>query len=111
MATYPTANVKRTNRRNLGRAQSVQHPPAGVTITSSTTSITATFSVPVVVNSTIPITISGGITVLSQTQTSSTVIVLTASAAVATHTYALAANCGAISTFQGGGNAAAAGTF
>ncbi|MBV8069886.1 MAG: hypothetical protein JO270_08285 [Acidobacteriaceae bacterium] len=111
MASFPTPNVKRVNRRKLGRGQSIQHPAVGVTVTSSASTATLTFSQAVVVNGKPNLVVTGGPTFVSQAVVSPTQITQTYSAALATHNYTLAANDPAIASFQGGGNAAASGTF
>jgi hypothetical protein len=62
------------------------------------------------VSSTIPLVVTGGPTFVSQAIVSPTVVTQLFSAALATHAYTLAQNAGPKNS-QGGGNAAAAGTF
>lgn len=111
MATFPTAKKHRASRRKLGRGQHVQLPPATAVITSATDTATITFNVPVVVNGTIPMNVSGGLTLTSQTVVSPTVVTQLYSGALATKTYSIPANAPEIATMQGGGFAGASGTF
>lgn len=110
MASYPTAKVHRTNRRKLGRGQSVQRAAATLTATVSTITVTFTSNVPIVINGPIPATTSAG-TIVSQTQLTTTTFEIVFSTSQAAATVAIPANCGAISTYQGGGNAAFSDTF
>ena len=111
MASFPTAKVKRPARNKLGRGQHVQLPPVTVTITDATTAATLTFAVPVIISGIPNLNVSGGVSFVSQHQTSPTVLVQTYSATLSGKTYSLAAGDPAIATFQGGGNNAVAGTF
>ena len=108
MASFPSAKVHRRNRRKLGKGQHVQLEAVTVTAAASTTTVTITFSAPVVVDGNIPLTSSTG-TLVSQTQVSSTVFQQTWSESQAGADWFIPANC--VATFQGGGNAAASGTF
>ena len=110
MASFPGAKTHRVKRTKLSKGQHVQIPPVTITATASTTTITLTFSVPVIISGNIPLASSTG-TFVSQTVVSSTEVQQTWSAAQTTATWSIAANCGAITTFQGGGNAPAGGTF
>jgi hypothetical protein len=111
MASYPGPKVHRTNRRKLGRGQYPTAPAAIITVTDTSTTATLTFSVPVVVSGTIPMTVSGGLTFVSQTIVSPTVVTQVWSAALSAKTYAIAANAANVRTVQGGGVAAVSGTF
>jgi transcriptional regulator of nitric oxide reductase len=110
MASYPSAKVHRTSRRQLGRGQTI--PVAAVIATPSvaTTTVTINFSVPVVVNGNLNLHTSVG-TLVSQTVNSPTQITQVYSISVATASWSIAANDPAIRSFQGGGLAAASGTF
>ena len=110
MASFPGAKVHRMSRRKLGKGQHVQIPPCTITATASTVTITLNFSVPCVVSGNIPLVSSAG-EFVSQEVISNVEVQQTWSASQATATWSIAANCGAITTFQGGGNAAAGGTF
>lgn len=111
MASFPGPKVHRTARRKLGRGQHVQVPPVTITAVVSTTTVTLTFSVAVIVSGKINYVTSTGGPVVSQTQTNPTTVVLVLTATQASAVWSIAANDPAISTFQGGGNAAAGGTF
>lgn len=111
MASYPGAKVHRPSRRKLGRGQHTQLPPATAVVTSTSDTATITFSVPVIVNGTISMNVSGGLTLVSQTQVSPTVVTQLFSGPLTTLTYSIAANDPSISTYQGGGFAGVAGTF
>ena len=110
MASFPGSKVHRVNRRKLGRGQHVQAPNVAVTATVATTTITLTFSAPVVISGPIPVTSSAG-NLVSQTVVSSTVVTQLWSTSQAAATWALAAAAPEIRTYQGGTNAAAGGTF
>jgi hypothetical protein len=111
MGSFPGPKVHRSSRRQLGRGQSVQAPAATVDASASTVTVTITFDVPVVVSGTIPLTHSGVQTLVSQTVISPTVVHQVYSATMAGATWAIAANPATVRTFQGGGVAAASGTF
>ena len=111
MASFPGAKVHRVKRTKLGKGQHVQLPPVTVTVTSATATATLTFSVPVVINGTIPLVVSGGVTLVSQTIVSSTVVQQLFSGPLATHTWSIAGGIPQVATFQGGGLAPASGTF
>jgi hypothetical protein len=110
-ASFPGAKVHRPARNKLGRGQHTQVNPATVTMTDATSVATMTFNVPVVITGTPNLNVSGGLTFVSQVQTSPTVLAITYSGALTTKTWSLAANDPAIHTYQGGGVAAASGTF
>lgn len=110
MASYPTAKVHRTNQRKLGRGQSVQRAAATLTATVATVTVSFTSNVPIILNGPIPVTTTNGAYV-SQVQLTPTTFNIVFSATQAAATVAIAANCGAISTYQGGGNAAFSDTF
>lgn len=110
MASYPTSKVHRSSRRRLGKGQHVQLPAATITATVATDIVTLTFSVPVVVSGPIAYVTNTG-TVLSQAQTSPTTVTITCSTTQATAVWSIAAADPNIRTYQGGGNAAAGGTF
>lgn len=111
MASFPGAKVHRSSRRQLGRGQAVQAPAATVAGSASTVTVTLTFNVPVVVSGIIPLTHSGVQTLVSQTVISPTVVHQLYSATMAAATWAIAANPSTVRTMQGGGVAAASGTF
>lgn len=110
MASFPSAKVHRQNRRKLGRGQTVQKPPATVTASASTVTVTLTFSVPVVVNGNVDLNVETGIALVTQVQTSPTVVTQTYASSVAGKTWSIAAGA-PVSTFQGGGLAPTSGTF
>jgi hypothetical protein len=110
MASFPGPKVHRRNRRKLGRGQSTQTPAASLSAVASTVTVTVTSNVPIIVSGVVPWTTDAG-TLVSQAQTSPTTFNLVFSTSQAAATYSLPANCGAIRTFSGGGNAALSGTF
>jgi hypothetical protein len=110
MASFPTSKVHRPSRRKLGRGQHVQLPSVTITAGVSTDTVTLTFSVPVIVNGLISYVTNSG-HVVTQTQVSPTSVTLLCSATQAAAVWTIAAGDPAISTFQGGTNAAAGGTF
>lgn len=110
MASFPGAKVHRVNRRKLGRGQHPVLPSATVAVTSSSDTATLTFSQPVIVNGAINLNVSGGLTVVTQTVVSPTVVTILYSAALSTHTWSFS-NTNPVSTYQGGTVAPASGTF
>ena len=110
MASFPSSKVHRRNRRKLGRGQHVHLPVATVVITGSVDTATLTFSQAVVVNGPIELSVSGGLTVVSQTVISPTVVHILYSAAVSAKTYSFLST-NPVATYQGGSVAPAAGTF
>lgn len=110
MASYPGAKVHRVSRRKLGRGQHVQLPSATVTAAASTTTVTLTFSQSVVVGGPIPLVLGTPQTPVSQVQTSPTSVTIVYPATVVGSTWSIS-SAAPVSTFQGGGLAAASGTF
>ena len=110
-ASYPGAKVHRPSRRKLGRGQFVQPTPATVAVTSAADTATLTFSVPVVVNGNIPMTVSGGRTLTTQTVVSPTVVTQLFSGTLTTQTWSIPAGIQQVKTYQGGQLAPASGTF
>lgn len=111
MASYPGPKVHRVNRRKLGRGQY----PSSTSITAvlgnpSASVISITFSRPVVVTGTIPLTSSTGAFV-SQTVVSPTVVTQTWTTSQAAATVTLPANAANVSSYQGGGVAGTSITF
>jgi hypothetical protein len=80
-----------------------------VSASASTTTVTLTFSEPVVVSGPVALTVSAGGPVVSQSQTSPTTYVLIYTSTVAGATYSVPANIGR--TFAGGGTLSTSGTF
>jgi hypothetical protein len=111
MSAYPTPNVHRRNRRKLGRGQSNAGNDAAVTITSTgTTNATLTFSQPVVVRGNLSNTVASR-TLVSQTQTSPTVVTQVWSGNVTGLAYNVPAGMPNVSTVRGGQNSGSSGTF
>lgn len=110
MASFPGAKVHRVSRRQLGRGQHVQFPPATVTASASTTTVTLTFSQPVIVNGNIPLNLGTVIALVSQSQTSPTSVTQHYATSVSGVTWAINSTA-PVSTYQGGGLANASGTF
>lgn len=98
---YPTAIRRPLNRRALGRGQSVTVPPVTVVVTGSGSTAILTFSRPVNVAGTVPLTLSVR-TFVSQAITSPTVVTITYSGAVTTNTWTLAQPVPNVSTYEGG---------
>jgi hypothetical protein len=111
MATFPTAKKHQVSRRKLGRGQHVQVAPVTVTVTDATNTATMTFNVPVVVNGTIPMNVSGGAVLVSQTVVSPTVVTQLFNTSLNTKTWSIPAQTPQISSYQGGGFGGASGTF
>jgi hypothetical protein len=110
MASYPGPKVHRVNRRKLGRGQFPSATGVAVTITASGSTATLTFARPVVVTGPIPLTV-GGVTPVSQTIVSPTVVTITYSGTITSATYSLPAGAVNVATYQGGQVFGAAGTF
>lgn len=111
MSAYPGPNVHRRNRRKLGRGQTPGGGDASVTVTSTgTTNATLTFSQPVVVRGNLDNTVAGK-TLVSQTQTSPTVVSQVWSGNVTGLAYTVPAGMANISTVKGGQNSGTSGTF
>lgn len=110
MASFPGSKVHRESRRKLGRGQTIQQTGAILSATVSTVTVTFTLNRPCVIDGIVPVTTTSGAFV-SQTILSPTSFqqVFTMTQAAATLT--IAQNCGAIRTFQGGGNQAFSVTF
>lgn len=111
MAVYPTAKVHRVSRRKLGRGQFPPIAPITLNVTSSGSVATFTSTVPLVISGTVPITVAGGPTFVSQAIVTPYVFTQTFSAALATHTYAIPANAANIRSTQGGVTVGETGTF
>lgn len=111
MASYPGPKVHRPSRRHLGKNQyPTSNSVSAVVSSTGTTNATITFARPVVVTGTIPLTVAS-LTLVSQVQTSPTVVSQTWSAAVTTHAYNLPSGAANVASYQGGQVIGAAGTF
>ena len=110
MASYPSAKVHRVNRRKLGRGQHIQIAPTTVTASASTVTVTLTFAVPVIVAGTINLNVQTGIALVSQVQTSPTVVTQTYASSVSGKTWSITGGA-PVRTYQGGGLVATSGTF
>ena len=111
MPSYPSTKVHRVNRKKLGRGQFTQIAAATFAMTSTGDTATLTFDVPVIVEDTIPLAVSGGVTLVSQTVVSATVVRQLFSGPLAGLTWSVAGGTGQVATFQGGGLASSSGTF
>ena len=111
MASFPSELVHREPRNKLGKGQHVPQPPATVAMTSAANTATLTFSVPVVVSGPIPVAVGGGLTIVSQTFVSSTVVQQLYSGPLAGLSWSIAGAIPQVATFQGGTLAPASGTF
>lgn len=111
MASYPGSKVHRPSRRKLGRGQHTQVPAVTITVTDTADTATLTFSQAVVINGNIPMNVSGGRTLVTQTVVSPTVVTQLYSGTLTTQTYSIPAATPQIATFQGGANLPVAGTF
>jgi hypothetical protein len=97
---YPTANVHRRNRRNLTRGSGPTPPAVICTITGSASTVTFTFSAPVNVSGTIPISVAT-LTAVSQTIVSPTVVTQLQSGTVATHAWTMAQPLPGVTSYEG----------
>lgn len=104
MASYPGSKVHRVSRRKLGRNQFPSNNGVGVSLGVVTTVLTMTFTRPVVVTGTIPVTVTTGSipTLVSQTVVSPTVVTQTWSATLVGHTVTVPGGANNVSTYQGG---------
>ena len=111
MASFPSSKVHRPSRRKLGRGQRISAPPAVVTASAITTTVTVTFSLPVIVNGAVPLVVASAPAIVSQTVNSSTQVTIVFAASVVGKTWSIAAGTGNVATYQGGGLVSAGGTF
>jgi hypothetical protein len=111
MAVYPTSKVHRVSRRRLGRGQYPPIAPLALALTAAAETITFTSTVPLVVSGIVPVTLSVGGPVLSQSITSPYVFTQTYTTSVAAATYSLAPNAPNVRTAQGGVTVGESGTF
>lgn len=109
---FPTPKVHRKSRRKLGRGQSVHLPQVTCAVTDTADTATLTFSVPVVVNGSLDLDVTG-LHLVSQTQVSATVWQLLYSGPLTTVAYGgIAAGSPIVQSMQGGQFAGIpAGTF
>lgn len=109
--SFPSANVHRRNRRKLGRGQFPPAATVGVVQSSTgTTNVTLTFSRPVVVRGSLSNTVATR-TLVSQVQTSPTVVSQVWSGTVTTLVGTVPANMPNLSGVTGGSNAGSVITF
>lgn len=101
MATYPGAKVHRVNRRKLGKGQVATVPQLNATLTASTTTLTLSFSSPVVVTGTIPTTVAGGPTFVSQAIVNATTVTQVWSATLVGHLVTLPAGAANVTSSTG----------
>lgn len=111
MAVYPTSKVHRVSRRKLGRGQFPPIAPIALTVTSTADTATFTSAVPLVISGTVPVTVAGGPTFVSQAIVTPYQFTQLFSAALATHTYSIPANAANIRSAQGGVTVGETGTF
>lgn len=110
MASYPSQKKHFASRRKLGRGQHTQIATTTPTIATTTPNVTLTFPVPVIVSGPLEITV-GGLTILSQSQTSATTYVFVMSGTTTTAAYNFPANQPNIATTSGGAVNGVSGTF
>lgn len=110
MASFPTSKVHRVSRRQLGRGQSPARPGATVSVVASTNEAVLTFSVPVVAQGPVGLVVEGDLVPVSQEQTSPTVVRVDFGTALAGLDWSFPGSS-PVRTMQGGGVAAATGTF
>lgn len=111
MATYPGPKVHRSNRRKLGKGQFPTSNNFTVVLTNPSADVVLmTFSRPVVVTGTIPLTTSSGAFV-SQTMISQTQVSQTFSASQAAATVSIPGNAANVTSSVGGGVAGTSVTF
>jgi hypothetical protein len=108
---YPGAKVHRVSRRKLGRGQYPTAPALTCVLTDATTVLTLTFSSPVVVTGTIPVTVAGGPTFVSQTVVNATTVTQTWSATLVGHTVTLPAAAANVTSTTGAKVAGVSATF
>lgn len=108
---FPGTKIHRPSRRKLGKGQTPQTSSVTCVLSAATTTLTLTFSRPVVVTGTIPVTVAGGPTFVSQTIVSPTVVTQVWSATLVGHTVTLPGGAANVATYQGGQTAGAVATF
>jgi len=111
MASYPGSKVHRVSRRKLGRGQHVQVPAAHAVLSITASVLHVVFDTPVVVSGPIPAVSNGDQTIVSQAVVDSQHVNITFDATLVGATVTIEANPPTVATFQGGGMAAASGTF
>lgn len=107
---YPSNNVKRRDRRKLGRGQGPFPPSVTTTTTGAGSTMTINFSSPVNVSGTIPATVATR-TIVSQTVVSPTQVTILFSGTVATFAWTVPSNPAQVSSYQGGAILGGSGTF
>lgn len=107
---YPGNKVHRRGRRHAGRGQGPFPPNITTAVTGSGSTVTLTFSSPVIVTGSIPITVAT-LTIVSQTVVNSTTVTITMSGTVATHAWSLPSPIPNVVSYQGGPATGGAGTF
>lgn len=109
--SYPGTQTHRRDRRKLGRGQYPSVATVGVVVTTTgTTNATLTFARPVVIRGNLTNTVATR-TLVSQTQTSPTVVSQTWNGNVTGLAYAVPAAMPNLGGVQGGVNGSASGTF
>jgi hypothetical protein len=108
---FPGGKEHRESRTKLGRGQHVAPPPVTFVMSSAADTATLTFNVPVVLTGTIPLTVSGGVTRVSQTLVSPNVVEQLFSGPLTGLAWSLAAPVLEVRSYQGGALAGASGTF
>lgn len=98
------------NRRKLGRGQHPALPGTTVVVTDTMDTATLTFAAPVVVSGPINLAVTGGVTPVTQTTVSPTVVTILYSGPLTTLHWTFSSD-EPVRTYQGGQVAAATGTF
>ena len=110
MASFPSGKTHRVSRRKLGRGQFASATGVTCAITGTASTMTLTFSRPVVVTGNIPATLATR-TLVTQTVVSPTVVTQLMSGAITGLAYALPSNPANVLSYQGGPVAGIGGTF
>ena len=110
MASFPGPKVHRANRRKLGRGQHIHNPNAIASPVASGSDVVVNFDRPVVVNGPLAIAV-GALHIVSQTPVTAAQLRVTMSGPVVGLAWNIPAGQSTILTYQGGGLAAASGTF
>lgn len=107
---FPGPKVHRRNTRKLGKNQFPTAVGVNCVVTGSGSTVTMTFSRPVVVRGTIPLTVATR-TLITQTQVSPTVYTQLMSGTLTGNAYNLPAGAANVMTQQGGPTLGTSGTF
>lgn len=107
---YPGNKVHRRNRRRLQNGQGPFPPGVSCTVTGTGSTVTLTFSSPVNVAGTIPLTVAS-LSLTTQTVVSPTVVTQLMSGALSGHAWSLPSPIANVSSYEGGPALGGSGSF